>query len=58
VKTEFPQFLSCSSVVSATDAGTGTRVTQFLSDLVPGMFEEEDLPQCSILSPLFKNASH
>jgi hypothetical protein len=58
MKTEFPQFLSCSSVHSATDAGTGTRVTQFLSDLVPGRTKEEEMLPGSILSPLFQNASH
>jgi hypothetical protein len=58
MKTDFPQFLSCSSVKSVTDAGTGTTVTQFLSDLVPEATEEEELLPRSILSHLFTKASH
>src|SRR4051812_6286922 len=40
VKSEFPQFLSCSSVDSVSEGGTGTKVTSLLSDLVPRATEE------------------
>jgi hypothetical protein len=58
MKTDFPQFLSCSSVKSVTDAGTGTWSPHFLSDLVPGATDEEGLLPRSILSHLFTKASH
>jgi hypothetical protein len=58
MKSNSPQFLSCSSVDSVTEGGTGTRVTQFLSDLVPRATEEEELLPRSILSHLFTNPSH
>jgi hypothetical protein len=55
---DFPQFLSCSSVNSVSEGGTGTRVSQFLRDLVPRTSEEEELLPRSILSPLFKKTLH
>jgi hypothetical protein len=58
VKSEFPQFLSCSSVDSVSEGGTGTKVTSLLSDLVPRATEEVELLPRTILSHLFTNASH
>jgi hypothetical protein len=58
MKSEFPQFLSPSSVNSVTEAGPGTRVTQFLSDLVPGATDEEEMLPRTILRHFFANASH